>query len=59
LFVIPSVFPSRKNTSILITEIYIPVRSALSISSGVDDLAMKKVVVEQPGLPIVCSFDHD
>ncbi len=38
---------------------YIPVRSALSISSGVDDLAMKKVVVEQPGLPIVCSFDHD
>ena len=43
----------------LIRQIQLPERSALSISSGVDDLAMKNVVVEQPGLPIVCSLDHD
>jgi hypothetical protein len=31
----------------------------LSISSGVDDFAIKNVVVEQPGLPVFVSFDHD
>jgi hypothetical protein len=36
-----------------------PERSALSISSGVEDFAIKKVVVEQPGLSGFCSFDHD
>jgi len=48
-----------KNLDFISLEINLPARSALSISSGVDDLAIKKVVVEQPGLPIFFSFDHD
>jgi len=60
----PSVLPLKNNyfsksRFFFPREIDLPERSALSISSGVDDFAIKKVVVEQPGLPIVCSFDHD
>lgn len=41
------------------TTIFSPERRALSISSGVDDFAIKNVVVEQPGLSMSCSFDQD